>query len=678
MLGSSSMSSIKRYVLITGALLLLATCALQAEQWVALGPDGGDVRSLAYDPKNPDRVFLGTSSAQLFVSEDSGRSWKRFAHLGDREDYVLDHILIDPRNPQIMFVGAWSVDSQTAGDVFRSKNGGQSWQALSPMHGKSVRAMAVSKSNPDVLVAGALDGVYRSDDGGENWTLISRSNQSEIKNIESIAIDPVNPRTIYAGTWHLAWKTDDGGANWHHINKGMIDDSDVFSVIVNPENPSIVFASACSGIYKSEAAGELFKKIQGIPFSARRTRVLHEDPSNPNIVYAGTTEGLWKTADLGKTWKRVTNPEVVVNDVYVDPRDSKRVLLATDRSGVLASVDGAETWVTSNKGYAHRTVQALLVDRHDPDTIYAGLMNDREFGGVFVSNDGGVRWQQRSGGLDGRDVLALRQTASGALVAGTHKGIFILERASHEWRPANTVVKETASTRTVLRKGKKVPVTTKTAAKSELTARVKDLEVSGDRWWAATASGLYSSADQGKSWNGGAVMGNSNFVAVRARGNLVVAASMNAVYASSDAGATWKSSTPSRYLTKIYGLAFAPQGQVFVASREGGYVSTDSGATWDHLINGLPTTEVASIQYDEAHHRFVATSRMSSVVFESVDGGRVWQRSMDMGYPVTALGFSRGRVLGASLYNGVVGRNDGPGSKSASAAEPTNASGNNR
>src|SRR5581483_8209338 len=104
-----------------------------------------------------------------------------------------------------------------------------------------------------------------------------------------------------------------GGSSWEHINKGMIDDSDVFSIIVDKANPSIVFVSACSGIYKSESAGALFKKIQGILFSARRTRVLKQDPGNLSIVYAGTTEGLWKSMDLGKIWKRVSSSDVVVN-----------------------------------------------------------------------------------------------------------------------------------------------------------------------------------------------------------------------------------------------------------------------------------------------------------------------------------------------------------------------------
>ena len=408
-------------------LMLASICAFAAgtRQWTVLGPDGGDVRSLAYDPQNPNRIFLGTSTGVIFVSDDSGHNWSRFAKLGSGDDYVLDHIAFDPQNSRSIFVSAWSVQDQNAGDIFRTHNGGKDWEVLPAMRGKSVRAMAVSVSDSKVVVAGALDGVYRSTDGGNAWQRIS-PNDGIVKNIESIAVDPKDPNVVYAGTWHLAWKTSDGGANWQHINKGMIDDSDVFSIIVSSANPSEVFASACSGIYKSVSGGDQFEKIKGIPFTARRTRVLKQDPSNPAIVYAGTTEGLWKSVDEGKNWKRVSNPEVVVNDVLIDPRNSQHVLLATDRSGVLASDDSAATFTPSNHGYSHRYVSAILADSKEPNTLYIGLVNDREFGGVFFSHDGGQNWQQKSSGLDGRDVFTLKQASNGTLVAGTNRGVFEL------------------------------------------------------------------------------------------------------------------------------------------------------------------------------------------------------------------------------------------------------------
>jgi photosystem II stability/assembly factor-like uncharacterized protein len=630
----------------------LCVSAAWAGQWSVLGPEGGDVRSLTADPGNPDHIILGTSTGTLFISKDGGHSWARFARLGG-DDYVLDRVEVDPQNSNTIYAAAWSVDNQQAGDLFRSQNGGKTWETLPGMHGKSIRAFSISHTNSKILTVGALDGVFRSTDGGDSWKLISPANHGDIKNIESLAVDPKDPSTVYAGTWHLAWKTADGGASWKQIKKGMIDDSDVFSIIVDSSNPSVVFASACSGIYKSETSGELFSKVQGIPFSARRTRVLKQDPSNPAIVYAGTTEGLWKTSDLGKTWKRVSNPEVVVNDVLVDPRNSNRVLLATDRGGVLASDDGAATWTASNRGYTHRYVTAIVADQKDPATWYVGVVNDREWGGVFVSRDRGQSWQQKSSGLGGRDVFALQQSTNGDLIAGTNKGAFLLARNGSQWQPINAIVNEKSSYRTVLKGKKKVKVETKTASRSVLSGRVSDVEVVGNRWLAATSSGLLSSSNQGKSWSGGPVLGKADFVAVKADGNLLVAATRSQVLVSSDSGSTWKQAALPSYLV-VKDLTVAPGGQVLVASREGAYRSGDSGATWERALNGLPDKNISSVSYDPAHKRLLATSSATGVVFESQDNGKSWHRGPDVGYPLRAVSVAHGRLLAATPFDGIV------------------------
>ena len=646
----------KRNVLRTSLLVLavslLSTALLASGPWQVLGPDGGDARSLAYDAHNPDHVLLGTSTGQMFASNDAGRTWSRLARLGD--DYVLDHIAIDPQDSNRIYVSAWSVSSQQVGEIFRTRDGGRNWDNLPAMHGNSIRALAMYKGNSKVLVAGALNGVFRTNDGGDTWERLSPANSSDIKNIESIAVDPKDPNTVYAGTWHLAWKTSDGGANWQHINKGMIDDSDVFSVIVDHDNPSVVFASACSGIYKSETAGNLFAKIQGIPFSARRTRVLKQDPTNENIVYAGTTEGLWKSTDLGKVWKRVSNPEVVVNDVLIDPRDSNRVLLATDRSGVMASTDGASNWTTSNKGYAHRYVSAILTDNKDASTLYVGVVNDREYGGVFYSHDAGQHWLQKAAGLGGKDVFALKQAPSGMLVAGTNHGMFSLEHNAGEWHSMNVVVVEHSVKTAGKAKGSRKAATTTTFTKSQLESRVNDLELGSGRWLAATTTGIYSSTDQGKTWKGGRILGQQDFVSVRAEGSTVVAATRSSVLVSNDRGATWKQGGLPSYVVSIRSAAIASDNQIVIASREGAFRSGDGGATWEHVVNGLPGKDITYVSFDSTHKRLLATSDATGVIFESRDGGRSWQRGPDSGFPLRRVSVIGGRFVGATPFDGVV------------------------
>ncbi|MGB6679228.1 MAG: transcriptional regulator, partial [Terriglobales bacterium] len=508
--------------------------------------------------------------------------------------------------------------------------------------GKSIRALAISASDTKTLVAGAVDGVFRSTDGGKSWQKISASN-SDIHSIESIAIDPKDPNAIYAGTWHLAWKTDDGGANWHHISKGMIEDSDVFSIIVDSTNPSVVFASACSGIYKSQSAGESFQKIQGIPFSARRTRVLKQDPTNAAIVYAGTTEGLWKTIDAGKTWNRVTDSDVVVNDVMVDPRDSMRVMLATDRAGVLASTDGAHSFLTTNHGYTHRYVTSILADKTDSNTMYVSVVNDRELGGVFVSHDAGQHWIQNSKGLDGRDVFTLKQASNGELVAGTNRGMFMLAHHATEWSPINDIV-ERASSRSAR---------TKPEVHSVLTARVNDVEITPTMWMAATSAGLFTSSNQGKSWNGGAVMGKQDFVSVRSDGSLIALATRSDVLVSKDNGSTWQDSSLSASISSIRGVTIS-DGQIMFASREGAFRSPNAGAGWEHMQNGLPDKNISSISYDQNNKRLLATSTETGVVFESQDNGRSWTRGPDTGYPLRNISVVQGRLMAATPFDGIV------------------------
>ena len=107
-------------------------------------------------------------------------NWSRLVHLGG-DDYVLDHIVVDPENAKHIYVAAWNSSSQQLGEVFRTRDGGRNWEALPAMHGKSIRGLAMYKGDAKVLVAGALDGVFRTKDGGDSWERLSPAGSGEIK-----------------------------------------------------------------------------------------------------------------------------------------------------------------------------------------------------------------------------------------------------------------------------------------------------------------------------------------------------------------------------------------------------------------------------------------------------------------------------------------------------------------
>ena len=493
------------------------------------------------------------------------------------------------------------------------------------MKGKSIRSFAMASSNSKILVAGALDGVFRSNDGGDHWARISPEGHKDIKNIESLAIDPQNPDVIYAGTWHLAWKTEDGGNNWHQIKNGVIDDSDVFSLIIDPKQPSTIYLSACSGIYKSINGGDLFHKAQGIPFSARRTRVLKQDANHPDVVFAGTTEGLWKTQDAGATWHRVTAPNIIVNDVMIDPRDSTHVMLATDRSGVLVSTNNSASFSASNDGFAHRQVRALLADNKNPSALYAGMVNDKEFGGVYVTRDAGQRWSQLSNGLNGRDVFTLAQDEKGNVYAGTNAGLFRLAPNARMWARMT------------------VP---------GMMPNVPDLAIIGNMMFVPTTSGtLLVSRDLGKTWTQQRAAKKEPFVKVRANNGMVAAATYTTLLVSADGGKHFnvEQSLP---VTLITGIAIDADQNLWISSAQGLF-RQQKGGTWEPMSTDLPKAKITSLDYDQSGKHLLAIVDGSSEVFGSADGQR-WHRMEDAGLPLHRAVPMRDRMFALSLYEGVV------------------------
>jgi photosystem II stability/assembly factor-like uncharacterized protein len=650
------------------ALFLFAGLKLQAQAaWSAVGPDGGDARAFAAVPGQPSHLYLGATNSWIYESVDQGASWHRLSKLDSADGLVIDNIVVDASNPALVYVAAWKVDER-GGGLWVSRDAGRTWSSVEGLRGQSIRAFAQAPSDPRTLFAGTLEGIFRSVDAGAHWTLISPPGSQEIYEVESLAVDPADPNIIYAGTWHLPWKTADGGKSWHNIKNGLIDDSDVFSIIVDPAKPRTVFLSACSGIYKSESAGELFRKIQGIPATARRTRVLMQDPANRNVVYAGTTEGLYKTVDGGKNFKRMTGPDVIVNDVFVDPRNPQHVLLATDRSGVLSSQDAAASFTATNEGFSGRKVEALLVDQGNPARVFAGVANDKMYGSVFVSRRGGVGWEHMGEGLDGRDVFALAQAPDGTVVAGTNHGIFALDDKKGVWEPRNTIANTILKASAETHYGKRVNVEKQVKETVwELDGRVNALDLSGDAWLAATSGGLLTSRDQGATWQGGPVMGLGEYLSAAAHGSLLAAARSAGVVLSTDGGLTWMPMRIPAMLTRIHRVTFSADGTLWLGTREGVYFTRDTGKTW-LWIERLPFRDVDDLYFDAALGKVLVSSRTSDQVY-AIDPKSLGWKWWQTGYRIALIRAAGDRLLAASLYDGVLVEPKSAGTESSQKQE---------
>ncbi|MCB0531487.1 MAG: T9SS type A sorting domain-containing protein [Lewinellaceae bacterium] len=357
------------------------------QQWELAGPAnvGGRITDIAMHPSDLQTIYVASASGGVWKSADAGQSW--FSITDNLPSLSIGDIAIDPSDKNTLYCGTGepnggggSVTYDGRG-LFKSNDGGANWSALGLENTGSIGRIEVDPENPERIFVAAMGhlfennserGLFRSEDGGATWTRQLFINDST--GVIDLAIHPLDPDTLFA----VAWERVRRPAFRRYGGPGC-------------------------GIYRSTNGGDSWVKIAGgFPQNNVGRIGIALAPGNPDVLYAtvadetGYFKNTYKSLDLGDSWTPMSgqsNPNYSsygwwFGQIRVHPTDAKRVYnFGID---LRASNNGGSSWYDLG-GSMHVDHHALYIHPVNPDFMVEG--ND---GGVYISQNGGLSWSFRS------------------------------------------------------------------------------------------------------------------------------------------------------------------------------------------------------------------------------------------------------------------------------------------
>ncbi len=671
--------------------------------WVKMGgPVGGIGYDIRMRPGNPDIMYVTDTFSGVNMSTDGGRTWVASnegitARSGPSGDWIPVFCLtIDPSNPDIVWCG-----TKDQRGIFKSTDGGRTWASKSrgvvENQGISFRGIAVHPKDSRVVYAAAeissfawapdhkehwgrsgdsVKGVvYKSVDGGENWTAVWRGENLA----RYVLIDPRRPETVYVSTGifdrdaansdptSFSWekpgfgnaggvgilKSTDGGQTWKVLGKSNgLKNLYISSLFMAPQDPDALLAAAGnrgwqdgSGVYRSADGGESWTKVMSeasfTPFGSVEIAT-----SNPAIAYAGTQSRIYRSEDGGVTWKPMTEEAEsygapgtragVPIDFQVDPRDPNRLFANNYLGGNFLSEDGGRTWAVASQGYTGAQLRGVVVDSTDANKVYVVGRS-----GPFVSTTGGKSWA----GLTHEIPLECEWFGLGY---DSHTGVLLiaaswmapLYRADDGGRTWQFVHNIPEAAQTVPRQGITNECGFKAlafASSNPSIAYAGECQGDGslDQGIHAVGFGVHRSEDGGKTWHtaNDAKMATLNVHVLRVdphNADIVYAGTLEqGVLKSTNGGYSWAYAREGLATKSVRALAIDPlDPQILYAGADKGgiYKTIDGGARWTRCAQGmLPEPEIQSIVTDPVRPGTLYAGDMRMGVFVSEDAGRTWR-----------------------------------------------------
>ena len=440
--------------------------------WRSIGPYRGGRASSVTGVSNSDNTYyFGATGGGIWKTTDSGQNWRNISDgfFGGS----IGAISASESDPNILYVGTGEKTvrgnvSPGYGGFWKSDDAGETWKKMNlDIDQVQVGRIAIHPKNPDIVYIAIIGdlfkdsnkrGVYKSTDGGKSWRQVLFSN--ERSGAVDISIDKNNPRIIFASTWNIRrtpyslesggegsglWKSTDGGETWKNIsdNEGLPSGVwGISGVSVSPVNSKKVFAlieNKEGGLFRSDDGGSSWEKVNEDRNLRQRawyyTRV-YADTQNENRVYVMNVS-FWRSEDGGKSFDRYRTPHGDHHDLWIDPENNKRLIVADD-GGAQVSSDDANNWSTyMNQPTAQ--YYRVATDNSFPYNILVAQQDNSTQRVPHRVNSGGISerdWERSAGGESAH--LAAKPDNPDIVYGGSYGGYLTrLDHSTGEVRSVN-------------------------------------------------------------------------------------------------------------------------------------------------------------------------------------------------------------------------------------------------
>ena len=664
-----------------------------------IGPfRGGRAGTVSGVVGDNNTYYMGTAGGGVWKTTDAGNTWKSISdgYFGGS----IGSIAVSESDPNVIYVGEG--EQTLRGNVssgkgaWKSMDAGETWEFIGLPNSEHVSRIRIHPSNPDVLYVGVIGnlwkpnkerGLYKSIDGGKNWKKILFV--SDKAGVGDVIIDPNNSRIIYASTWQMkrnGYRMDSGGPDskifrsfdegntWEDIStfKGLPNFPwGIVGLAISPLNSKRIWAmieAKNGGLFRSDDGGNNWSKINSNRSLRQRawyyTRIYADTENEDKIYVLNVSYGV--SSDGGKTFKLKNAPHGDHHDLWIDPNNNMRMIIADD-GGAQISNDGGNNWSTY---YNQPTAQFYRVttDNSFPYRIYGAQQDNstiRILSRTSSSSISDKDWESTAGGESAH--LAPDPLNNDIVYGGTYKGYMMrMDHSTNQIRSVNIWPDNPAGSGAEVMKYRfnwNFPVMFSPNNPNKLYAGSNYLHVTTNegQTWNTISGDLTRNLPETIESSGGLITQDNtgaefyaNIFAVaesEIENNVIwVGSDDGLIHVSKDAGQTWENVTPPETMSpklnmiNSIDISLFKKGKAYVAatSYKFGdynpylYITEDYGKNWTLITNGIKSNYYTRVIRSDKKREGLLYSGTEWGMYISFDDGNSW-KPFQLNLPITSI-----------------------------------------